>query len=767
MKNKKGFTLIEILVAIVLMLSLTALAIVAYSKINKSNKVDQYNMVVEEIKTAAENYINRNEYLINDINENVAGYIPVKYLVDADYLGVLIDPRSKEKINECNYVEVKKNNGNIQLEYVENNLSEGECYFSNAIQFVTVGSTYNYNIKLYNNLYTPIGKDSYGNYYNTKRKYINIKTLADLNPAYDNTNSNDNILHVCLETDDTGISNVKYNGFSTSYDASHGYCYTMTNDFKPESKGFTYVDSFGNNGMIEVVFGKDTVYPTIEAPTINKYAGKTTYDIGYYDNLDVYNILHNFDICSGNMVLHGIKNCYVTNSSRVAPIIKSTYFDVEDGAGNRKKENYNVEVLNLPTTTTTTTTTITTRDTTPPTVNVKVYKVNGYSSASGYSLGNLIVNKDVSGTNNVINVESLSWLGKSYSNYGIYIKFKSNESGTAGIYVNTYGKNDTEISSSTYRWTGSNFNNGTDYNETIDTTNGNYYNFANDGARRSKVIVKDNSGNTTDFEVNANLDYSAPTITLSPSASTAANNWSRGTGDFSCGTGGTKTCKFYVNYSIEDKMSGIDKNNSKRYWNKAKLDTIDSATTYKWDDSSYSYPSGDSGTISGTESTRGSVLEKLVGKHSTTSGGDGARRLTISVCDKANNCSKQEIITYLDWTKPTIKVNNIHIQQWSRKNDNNGCDDRSNWNKVVKQATLSYNQWITFVDVKGCVYVDKVDASSDDKESRVTQFSHTNVSYPSGDCLKSDAPCYGKVVFTAVDKAGNTTEYEFKTNGKY
>ena len=58
MRNKKGFTLVELLVTIALMLSILAIAIVSFIGISNKKKKESYDLVKEQIITAAEQYFN-------------------------------------------------------------------------------------------------------------------------------------------------------------------------------------------------------------------------------------------------------------------------------------------------------------------------------------------------------------------------------------------------------------------------------------------------------------------------------------------------------------------------------------------------------------------------------------------------------------------------------------------------------------------------------------------------------------------------------------
>ena len=60
MSNKKGFTLIELIVTIAVMLSILTIAIVSFIGISNKKKQESYNAVKNEIITAAEEYFENN-----------------------------------------------------------------------------------------------------------------------------------------------------------------------------------------------------------------------------------------------------------------------------------------------------------------------------------------------------------------------------------------------------------------------------------------------------------------------------------------------------------------------------------------------------------------------------------------------------------------------------------------------------------------------------------------------------------------------------------
>ena len=68
--NKKGFTLIELIIAIVLMLSLTILVVVGFTKISDEKKKEADKLTEKQIETAAEQFFSSNYFYVDYMKEN-------------------------------------------------------------------------------------------------------------------------------------------------------------------------------------------------------------------------------------------------------------------------------------------------------------------------------------------------------------------------------------------------------------------------------------------------------------------------------------------------------------------------------------------------------------------------------------------------------------------------------------------------------------------------------------------------------------------------
>ena len=109
--NKKGFTLIEVIVSLAL-LSLIGVAVgISLNKIFKNQEVKNYDEYVEKVKSSALLYVNNTVELINKLNSNYSyTVVKVKDLVDNGYINKnLTNPLTKEKINQNDLAKIYYN----------------------------------------------------------------------------------------------------------------------------------------------------------------------------------------------------------------------------------------------------------------------------------------------------------------------------------------------------------------------------------------------------------------------------------------------------------------------------------------------------------------------------------------------------------------------------------------------------------------------------------------------------------------------------------
>ena len=127
--NKKGFTLIEVIVSLAL-LSLIGVAVgISLNKIFKNQEVKNYDEYVEKVKSSALLYANNTVDIINKLNSNYSyKVVTIKELVDKGYINKnLTNPETKEKINQEDSVRIYYNEDyEMMVEYPYK--EEGEIY---------------------------------------------------------------------------------------------------------------------------------------------------------------------------------------------------------------------------------------------------------------------------------------------------------------------------------------------------------------------------------------------------------------------------------------------------------------------------------------------------------------------------------------------------------------------------------------------------------------------------------------------------------------
>ena len=121
--NEYGFTLVELLVTIAIMLSITVLAIVNIVGVSNRKKEEAWVSVKEEIETAASDYFKYNEYLFEGLGGTGTGTISVGSLVSDDYINKVTHPRTGKALSYCTKVNVTKTNRGITTEIDDDTIS--------------------------------------------------------------------------------------------------------------------------------------------------------------------------------------------------------------------------------------------------------------------------------------------------------------------------------------------------------------------------------------------------------------------------------------------------------------------------------------------------------------------------------------------------------------------------------------------------------------------------------------------------------------------
>ena len=104
--NRKGFTLIELIATIVLLGIISSISFVSITKVLKQNKIDNCHTLINNIKSAAKEYVSDNRYKNPFSTKRVE--TTAKYLVDNNYLSQPIyDPYEKNEMTSSELTAIK------------------------------------------------------------------------------------------------------------------------------------------------------------------------------------------------------------------------------------------------------------------------------------------------------------------------------------------------------------------------------------------------------------------------------------------------------------------------------------------------------------------------------------------------------------------------------------------------------------------------------------------------------------------------------------
>ncbi len=301
MSNKKGFTLIELIVTIAVMLSILTIAIVSFIGISNKKKQESYNAVKNEIITAAEEYFENNSFYKETLTNNNYIKVSLGKLVNEDYINVVTNPITGKKLNECNYVKVIKNkNNNLDFSFIDDEL---DCSLNSYIELVELSSP-----KLDIEVIGKLGNDNW---------YI-YNTDENPGPA----------ITVSASDEKSGISG------GIQIKTSDGYAMLETYP-KNDSDGSVYAIDKSSYSATTELKGKEVCYRAVN----NSGASRTKcinlkVDIDFPNcSVQVIGILNGTEEQNGNLV-YKYKQ-YGTNSLfSLKPIIKLRYSDNGSGINN-------------------------------------------------------------------------------------------------------------------------------------------------------------------------------------------------------------------------------------------------------------------------------------------------------------------------------------------------------------------------------------------------------------------------------------------------
>ena len=312
MRNKKGFTLVELLVTIALMLSILAIAIVSFIKISNKKKQESYDLVKEQIITAAEQYFNSNEYLFEGLVDGSYGIISVGKLVNEDYLNKVTNPVTGKLVNYCSQVEVKKENGRYVSsfkEYEEND----ECDSNYSITIKEPGSP-SIELSFYKqgNVDKSITVSNSDEWFNISKLGENgklgVKVTVD-------TQSNGKITEISKCSMDGKVSCTNYNHVTN--DSSFEDNDTFGSETNEKTVCYKVTNISGKSASKCVTAKVDTITPSVTVtPTTSSWTNKdVTYNFEATDTLSSVSSLVSYWNVGGLTDTNANSNTYKWNGS--------------------------------------------------------------------------------------------------------------------------------------------------------------------------------------------------------------------------------------------------------------------------------------------------------------------------------------------------------------------------------------------------------------------------------------------------------------------
>ncbi len=155
-KNKKGFTLVEMLAAIGILLLITILTYPSFNKLNKKTEEKFDYSIKTIVENAAKIYVDNNKDLIDEkITSNNGKYcLPVATLSSYDYLDTPIKKSDGENLNLKSCVYITKENEDNNIKYIyelsSDTVKDGVDYLPPIIMLKNKISTANCTLNMYN-----------------------------------------------------------------------------------------------------------------------------------------------------------------------------------------------------------------------------------------------------------------------------------------------------------------------------------------------------------------------------------------------------------------------------------------------------------------------------------------------------------------------------------------------------------------------------------------------------------------------------------------
>ena len=711
MKKQKGFTLIELLVVIVIMTSILILAIVSVNKISDNNKKKAWSKVKDEVKSAAKEYYEINAYELAGIDgvepeggTKKVAKISVGKLVEEDYINLVTNPETGNKVNKCDYVEVTVEGDKYSYKYIENDETT-YCDIKHEITVAEIGAP---EIELYYQNTTKGNNDYYID------KNLKAKVVVK-------TNGNGAIKKVLYRTDDskdyTELVVKTTNGGAGDY-------YADTIEGNDNNIEFLVENIAGKKVKVKKDYKKDSELPSCgkikenstwtksnvsvsvgcaddTSGCTNNTIFKTYNDTKVTDVLEIEDNAGHTNTCSVNVYVDKDKPAIAANAYKVSnpdsTSTKTTY---------KSNDWYNKYVYTISNVT----------KTTPSGIKSISYSLTGAETASGvgtskniseegtttikYTVCNNAGTCSDSGSIKVkldreIPLVSVVTSNKNWTNNNVNYNFSASDniSGLASLvrYTNKDGKTETETNSSNCLWSGTQFGTGDCvgyHSSNFITSDTKSYAGTNqielEGFRKIKFIACDKAGNCNESDDYAKIDTSKPVCgtntgsttwtnknrTITQNCSDTASGCSAVTKIYTAslktdkititdGVGNTRDCNVNV-YVDKDRPAIVA--NAYKVTSKTSTSKSTSYASNSWYNKYvYTTSSVTKETLSGTKSvdytTTGATTPATNATGTTRRiNAEGTSTIKYRVCNNAGTCEDSNVVTVkLDRVAPTIK----------------------------------------------------------------------------------------------------------------
>ena len=544
MKKEKGFTLVELLVAIAILGILTLLALPIISRVQQNNDNSKYKKYSDTLVSSAKLYIDSYSIDMFGYEENGCKDIPYESMLEKDLLKDLqvkdVTCSNPETGEKNTYIRVKKTGDKYEFqESIRCVDKDGTVVYENIItnENAICDPTDNTNIKP-TIKYEPDTAPT--NYIKTGSTDVKI-TIQDTD---DGLAVNNSLLYAIVPAqadgtnpNPTSITNWNTLSFGNAEREKEKVTkkITIAPENQNDTKYYLFVkgairDYTGNEEITNKVIGPfkfDNVPPTCPPTTsitssvaANTWTNnKITFNINFPADAEKYS----FGVRTRNKTTDSwssYSNGIITNKNDKSNLVisKGNYaqarFYLYDAAGNKSAACSIAGVYQI--------------DRAYPTLKISVYKRN----SSGGTTGNVLASKTVNGDTKTATLELKNWLNNTNYPYGVVYKVEASDN--VGLKTKTLEYNDKGLKP-----------NSSKINNYINkSAGGTSFYFSADGYRKGKYTITDNVGQTVSITFIVKIDKTKPSKP-----------------DITNPSGGKCTTKsFTVKATSSDAMSG------KSYW---------------------------------------------------------------------------------------------------------------------------------------------------------------------------------------------------------